>query len=73
MSADTTAAPSLSLVNLADDPRVMLDVDEVSVLTGLSKAHLRRNAPIKRVGSRTLIPRAWVDALASVPESEAAS
>lgn len=73
MSADVSAARPVTLAALADDPRVMLEVAEVHLLTGLSEAHLRRNAPIKRVGSRTLIPRAWVDALASVPADEVAS
>lgn len=63
LSADVTAA----------DPRVLLPIDEVAELTGVSEATLRRSAPIRRIGSRTLIPRAWLDRLAAWPESEKAS
>jgi hypothetical protein len=57
----------------AVDPRVLLPIDEVAVLTGVSEATLRREAPIRRIGARTLIPRAWLDRLAAWPEGEQAS
>lgn len=63
-------APPLAL---AGDPRVLLPIDEVAVLTGVSESTLRREAPIKRIGARTLIPRAWLDDLAAWPQQEAAS
>ena len=61
MSADATI----------DDPRLLLPIDEVAKLTGVSEATLRRTAPIRRIGVRTLIPRAWVDYLTAWSASEA--
>lgn len=61
LSADATVA----------DPRLLLPIDEVARLTGVSEATLRRSAPIRRIGVRTLIPRAWVDYLTAWPEGEA--
>lgn len=73
MSADAPAAARRLPVISADDRRLLLPIDEVSALTGVSEALLRREAPIRRIGNRTLIPRAWLDSLAAWPESEAAS
>lgn len=57
----------------AEDRRVLLPIDEVSELTGVSEALLRREAPIRRIGTRTLIPRSWVESLASWAPAEVAS
>ena len=61
MSADATVV----------DPRLLLPIDEVAELTGVSEATLRRVAPIRRIGARTLIPRAWLDHLTAWAASEA--
>jgi len=61
LSADATAV----------DPRLLLPIGEVAELTGVSEATLRRSAPIRRIGARTLIPRAWLDRLAAWPEEQA--
>lgn len=71
MSADATTVPLRSVLATGEDPRVLLPIDEVAELTGVSEATLRRSAPIRRIGSRTLIPRAWLDRLAAWPEGEA--
>lgn len=52
---------------------MLLPIDEVSELTGVSEALLRREAPIRRIGTRTLIPRSWVESLASWAPAEVAS
>jgi hypothetical protein len=61
LSADATVA----------DRRVLLPIDEVAELTGVSEATLRRSAPIRRIGCRTLIPRAWLEHIASWPKPDA--
>jgi hypothetical protein len=44
------------------DP-ILLSVAEVAALTGLSRSHIRRHAPLVRVGHRTQVPVSWVTAL----------
>lgn len=73
LSADATAIPLRPALATGNDRRLLLPIDEVAELTGVSEATLRREAPIRRIGKRTLIPRAWVDRLTRWPEGEAAS
>jgi hypothetical protein len=51
------------------DP-ILLSVAEVAALTGLSRSHIRRHAPLVRVGHRTQVPASWVTALTHHPTEE---
>jgi hypothetical protein len=51
------------------DP-ILLSVAEVAALTGLSRSHIRRHAPLVRVGHRTQVPVSWVTALTHHPTEE---
>lgn len=73
MSADVTVVPLRPALAMGGDPRLLLPIGEVALLTGVSEATLRREAPIRRIGTRTLIPRAWLNALTRWPEGEQAS
>lgn len=42
------------------DAPLWLSVAEAARLTGLSDAHVRRHAPVERVGRRVLVPAWWV-------------
>jgi hypothetical protein len=73
LSADVTAIPLRPVLTANGDRRLLLPIDEVAQLTGVSEATLRREAPIRRIGARTLIPTAWLNALTRWPDSEQAS
>ena len=54
------------------DRRVVLPVEEVSVLTGVNVRRLKRHCrdgtiPFERLGNEWLIPRSWVAWIASWP------
>jgi hypothetical protein len=72
LTADASAAHVRPSPDTTDDPRLMLPINEVSVLTGVSVAllkreHLAGKVPARRLGVLWLIPRAWVDAFTAWP------